>query len=564
MAEKEKPEKTQSGAETPLTKMHNNGVEKAIDIRKMSAIVRKNWLVLKGDKVRLVPLMLFPIIMIALFGYASGNIPKHLPTAIVDYDQTELSQQIADQIAGIDIFAVKYAVGTQDEGKRLMDEGKIKVLFILPEGLEDSVMGGKQAQLELMVDESDSSVAQTAKSAGQAFASRISSQIAAQRVAAVSGEVASAQQDLRAAKSALLQGTDATSVESASAAAAAHFSADSYAFSKGYKISSDSAQGLKNSLGYLVDQNEIADSYTPASMSTATLSLLATGDSQQATLQQAGIYGLLGAYQALIFSNAKELYADSQKLAAIAGSQSGAAKVSIKYLDSADGKLSQAAEGADRVPSLLELIILEPYGYGRRGIDFLLPSMLALIIFQGATMGLGRAIAGERKDGSLTRVFLTPTSNTTIIFGTQLFYLILETVRSSAVILVAVMVFGVTVTGNPLDIIVVIGLFAMGATGVGMVLSVLTHTQEQYMAVGMLVSMPMMFLSGVFFPIQTMPEILQGVAGVLPITYAADALRGVMVKGFTLGQVMPDVMVLTAFSLITLALSIFMFKREIA
>ena len=551
-------------ATVKLTKMHNGSVERMIDTRKIWAIVQKNWMVLKSDRARLLPLFFFPIVMIALFGFASGNIPKHLPTAIADYDQTPFSRAVADQLSGVDIFAVKYYVGTQDEGKKLLDSGQVKVLFVLPSGLENKVTAGQPAQLEVMVDESDSSVAQTAKASAQSFVSRLSSQVAQMRLAALSAQAASARADLAAAKAALAGSTDTSKQAALQESTAASFSDAGYSFSQGYAMSSDSAQGLTNSLGYLIDQNEIVDSFTPASMTSATVALLSTGDSQQATLQQAGMFSLLGAYQAMIFSDARMIYANAQQLAGISGGQAAAAKVSVVFIGSADAKLGQVSNQADRVPSLIELLVLEPYGYGRRAIDFLLPAMLAMIVFQGATMGLGRAIAGERKDGSLTRVFLTPTSNTTIIFGTQLFYMLLETFRASMIIVAAITLFGVTVTGSPLDILAIIAVFAMGATGVGMVLSVLTHSQEQYMAVGMLVSMPVMFLSGVFFPIQTMPEILQAVAQVLPLTYAADALRGVMVKGFTLAQVMPDMVILTAFALLMLALSIMMFKREIA
>ncbi|MCX6770363.1 MAG: ABC transporter permease [Candidatus Micrarchaeota archaeon] len=543
---------------------HNGSVERMIDTRKIWAIVQKNWMVLKGDRIRLLPLFIFPILMISLFGFASGNIPKHLPTAIADYDQTPFSRMVSDQLSGVDIFAVKYHVGTQDEGKKLLDSGKVKVLFVLPSGLESKAVAGQPAQIEVMVDESDSSVAQTAKAAAQSFASRLSSQVAQMRLAALSAQVASARADLAAAKCALAGSTDTAKAGALAESSSAYFADAGHSFSQGYAMSSASAQGLTNSLGYLIDQNEIADSFTPASMTSATVALLSTGDSQQATLQQAGMFSLLGAYQAMIFTDARLIYASSQQIAGIAGGQAAAAKVSVAFIGSADAKLEQASGQAERVPSLVDLLVLEPYGYGRRAIDFLLPAMLAMIVFQGATMGLGRAIAGERKDGSLTRVFLTPTSNTTIIFGTQLFYMLLETFRSSMIIVAAIMLFGVTVTGSPLDILAIIAVFAMGATGVGMVLSVLTHSQEQYMAVSMLVSMPIMFLSGVFFPVQTMPEILQVFAQVLPVTYAADALRGVMVKGFTLAQVMPDMIVLTAFALLMLALSIIMFKREIA
>ncbi len=549
---------------TKLTPMHNGSVERMVDMRKIWAIVQKNWLVLKGDKVRLLPLFIFPILMISLFGFASGNIPKHLPTAVADYDQTPFSRMVSDQLSGVDVFSVRYYVGTQDEGKKLLDGGQVKVLFVLPSGLESKAKAGQPAQIEVMVDESDSSVAQTAKATAQAFVSSLSSQVMQMRLAALSAEAASARADLARAKGTLAGSTSTTRQMELQDATAAYFTDAGDKFSQGYAMSSASALGLTNSLGYLIDQNEIADSFTPASMTSATLALLSTGDSQQATLQQAGMFSLLGAYQAMIYTDAGKIYAGTKQLAGMSNRQAAAAGVSVAFIGSADAKLEQVSQQAKGAPSLIDLLVLEPYGYGRRAIDFLLPAMLAMIVFQGATMGLGRAIAGERKDGSLTRVFLTPTSNTTIIFGTQLFYMLLETIRSSMIIVAAIMLFGVTVTGSPIDIMIIIAVFAMGATGVGMVLSVLTHSQEQYMAVGMLVSMPIMFLSGVFFPIQTMPEVLQVFAQVLPVTYAADALRGVMVKGFTLAQVMPDMIILIAFALLMLALSIVMFKREIA
>jgi ABC-2 type transport system permease protein len=202
--------------------------------------------------------------------------------------------------------------------------------------------------------------------------------------------------------------------------------------------------------------------------------------------------------------------------------------------------------------------------YGQRqGIDFALPALVALIIFQGTIMGMGRAIAGERHDGSLTRVFLTPTSNTTILLGTQLFYMIYETFRAAIIVLMAMFVFGLTISGNPLDVLLIMIIFTMGATGVGLVLSSFAKTEEQFMPMAMIVTLPSMFLAGAFFPIQTMPSMLQGIAKILPIYYAGDALRGVMVKGFSLMQVLPDMLFLSVFAVVMLFLSVMLFKREV-
>ncbi|MFH1094874.1 MAG: ABC transporter permease [Candidatus Micrarchaeota archaeon] len=505
-----------------------------------------------------------PLVMIVIFGYAAGNLPKHLPTAIADYDHSALSTQVIAQLSSMDAYAIRYQVGTQDEGKRMLDAEQIKVLFVIPPGFSDSVARGDPATISLMVDESDSSVAASAKASAQAFSAQFSQSILASRLAELSAQSAAAQASLTQSRALLLPASsaDPTATQRRVDELARESAQSSSATSV---ILSAEVLSLQNSLGFLIDQNQIADSFTPASVGGASLYELATGDAQASTLQQIALFqGLQGA-QVALSSNMQTASTQYDALASQTRSQAASAKLAISLQDKAGQQLelisSEAGQGS---ASPIVLQILQPYGYGRRGIDFLLPAILALIIFQGATMGLGRAIAGERQDGSMTRVFLTPTSNVTIIFGTQIFYILLETVRSSLVIFVAMALFGVTISGNIVDLVFIIAIFSLGATGVGMVLSVMAKTQEQYMALAMLISMPMMFLSGAFFPVQTMPPILQSAAEFLPVTYAADALRGVMVKGFTLYQLVPDLVALTVFGLFTLVLSLMLFKREIA
>ena len=543
---------------------HNGAVEQMVDFSKMWAIVKKNWMVLKGDKIRLFPLFFMPMVMIVIFGYAAGNLPKHLPCAIADYDHSSLSRQVVAQLSSMEAFSIQYQVGTQDEGKRMLDAEKIKVLLVIPPGFSDSVAAGRPATISLMVDESDSSVAASAKASAQAFSAALSQSILSGRMVQLSEQSDAARQSLAQSRARIspIASADPAAVQrqvDESARESAHTVAGSSA------LLSAQIRELQNSLGFLVDQNQIADSFTPSSVGGATLVELATGDAQAATLAQIALFRGLQGSQAALSSNVRTISSQYDSLAAQTRAQASGAQVAISLQDKAGQQLELISSEADSgTASPVILQILQPYGYGRRGIDFLLPAILALIIFQGATMGLGRAIAGERQDGSMTRVFLTPTSNVTIIFGTQIFYMLLETVRSSLVILVAMALFGVTISGHLIDLVFIIALFTMGATGVGMVLSVMAKTQEQYMALAMLISMPMMFLSGAFFPVQTMPPILQSAAEVLPVTYAADALRGVMVKGFTLYQLVPDLVALAVFGLFTLVLSLMLFKREIA
>jgi ABC transporter DrrB family efflux protein len=546
-----------------LAPANNGAAEKAFDIAKIFAIVKKNWMVLQRDTVRLFPQFFMPILMIIIFGYAAGNLPKHLPTAIVDYDHSQFSYSIIQQISAIEYFSVRYQLSTQDEGKKLLDEGKIKVLFILPEGLQEKVMQGQPAQISLMVDESDSSVAQAAKAAAQSFSNALSQSVSSQRLAAISKYATEAKSQLDKSRPLLISISSSDNAEKSRSSKVLADEAKSLASKYSSKLEGSILE-LQNSLGFLIDQNEVVDSFNPqSSMGKAALAKLSTGDSQASTLSQIAFYSSMQGVISRLGAYTTRLAADSQAIASASSAQSSLASISLSLQDSAGKQLEIISQNSQNVQSPVSLKILQPYGYGRRGIDFLLPAILALVIFQGASMGLGRAIAGERQDGSMTRVFLTPTSNVTIIIGTQLFYLLFETIRSSIIIFIAIALFGVTISGSLIDVIFIIALFSLGATGVGMVLSVIAKTQEQYVALAMLVSMPMIFLSGAFFPLQTMPQALQAVAKFLPVTYAADALRGVMVKGFGLLGVLPDIIVLAIFGAFTIALSLILFKREL-
>jgi len=328
---------------------------------------------------------------------------------------------------------------------------------------------------------------------------------------------------------------------------------------------SSTIESAKNAIGPTYNQNEIAAGVSANTYDSATASkLLAIGGAKETGLAQVAFYqGLQGA-NAMLAADTADIYMGSKAIYADAAAEKEIVKASYEMMSSAGNTLGEISDDAAKASSdAIVVSEIEPYGSGRTGLDFLIPSIIALIVFQGAVVGMGRAIAGERKDGSLTRVFLTPTSNITIISGTLLFYVFFETVRSSIIVFIAMILFGVTIKGSIASIIFLIWIYAAGATGLGMILSVLSKSQEQYMALSMLVSLPSMFLAGVFLPVETMPPLLQGFTKVLPITYASDALRGIMIKGFAISQVVPDIMFLASFALLTLGLSVMLFKREL-
>jgi ABC-2 type transport system permease protein len=196
-------------------------------------------------------------------------------------------------------------------------------------------------------------------------------------------------------------------------------------------------------------------------------------------------------------------------------------------------------------------------------IDFLVPAILGMTIMMSCMMGMGSTIAGERETGELARLFMTPTSVSTVIGGKIAAKLLIELVRALILIFMAVLLFHVSIKGGFLQTFIVLVIGALCFVGFGIMLSARTQTQEDYAQISLPFSMPMMFVSGVFYPIETMPWILQKLAYIFPLTYLNDAMRGIMLKGQTLGDVWVDLVVLLGFTILFFIIGVKRFNRDV-
>lgn len=531
---------------------HDPEKEKLIDFKKVLAIMQKNLTVLSRDRVRWIFLLLFPILMISIFGYVSGNMPKHISTAIVAYDNSQLSLAIQQEIYNSQTFAVRHMVSTEGEAKNLLDKGEVRVIIEIPSHLEEDISNGAQAGITVIVDESDSSVSGTAQQALNAIVSKVSAQISLQKIASYQQSVAAASQKLQMYNSQQVNryGLIASNLAPAQAA-----------LLQSKKLTDGYANTLLNSLGpnqlsipsVFSNESEINTNYVLISYPPGYDAIQA----QVALLQQSS--GLV--------SSAATNVQTATALASQADQQVKALQDYQSYEQNVVKPMNEihifTYANANNILRPLVYEAKPAYGTGKRAVDFLIPSIIALTIFQGAVMGMGRAVAGEKREGSLTRVFLTPTSNTTIIAGTLLFYIIFELFRSAFLVLISILLFHIKIEGSLLAIGFILIIYAGISTALGMILSSLVKTEQQFMAMAMPFTMPTIFLSGAFFPLQAMPKFMQILAQFMPVTYGGDALRGVMIKGFALSQVAYPVAIMFLFLVIMLAILLAVFKRDI-
>ncbi len=266
------------------------------------------------------------------------------------------------------------------------------------------------------------------------------------------------------------------------------------------------------------------------------------------------------------------LYLDSSDQMASQTLESSTQGIFSRISNMVASQTSVSTQDADIEPSIshslnnfkddISLHINRIYG-NIKYIDFLVPAILGMTIMMSCMMGMGKTIAGERETGELARLFMTPTSVSTVIGGKIAAKLLIELLRALILIFMAVFLFSVSIKGGFLQTFIVLVIGALCFVGFGIMLSSRTSTQEDYVQLSLPFSMPMMFVSGVFYPIETMPWILQKLAYIFPLTYLNNAMRGIMIKGQTLADVWLDLVILLGFTLLFFIIGVKRFNRDV-
>ncbi|WP_292375988.1 ABC transporter permease [Methanosarcina sp. UBA411] len=195
-------------------------------------------------------------------------------------------------------------------------------------------------------------------------------------------------------------------------------------------------------------------------------------------------------------------------------------------------------------------------------LDFITPGVIALTVFMGCISSIGSAIAGEKENGTLVRMLMTPVSKRSVILGKTIYQLILQLARTVVLIFAAYLLVGFNMNGSWLAVALVLIVFTLSGVGIGIIMSSRAEDMESFIQLNMLVTMPSMFVTGVFFPLSSVPGWMRCIAYFLPLTYAIDAMRTIMIKGQGLSAISTDLIILTLFAIVTFTLGVHLFRRE--
>ena len=173
------------------------------------------------------------------------------------------------------------------------------------------------------------------------------------------------------------------------------------------------------------------------------------------------------------------------------------------------------------------------------------------------------AIVRERERGTLEQLIVTPITKTELMLGKIAPYVGVGLVQMTTVLLLGRFVFDVPLTGNVLLFYGIALLFIVASLAMGLFISTLVRTQQQAMQAAFFFVLPNILLSGFMFPRQAMPALFQWIGAFLPLTHFLKVLRGILLKGVGVPELWREILILLAFALFLIALSVRRFQKTL-
>lgn len=373
--------------------------------QRLLSLIRKEFLHIIRDPRTLALALVMPVMQLLLLGYAATNDVRNVPLAVFDQDRGSASRRLLAAYRAADYFRVAYDVGSEEEMRQLVDEGKVRAGLIIPPDYSAQIQGKEKATLAFVLDGSDPTVASTALSAAQRIAQEHAAEI------------------------------------------------------------------------------QIAD------------------------------------------------------LARRGGPEGAESPIEVR---------SQVWYNPDMVSA-----------------HFMVPGVIGMILYSITSILTATAIVRERERGTIEQLIVTPIRSGELILGKIIPYVILAFLDILTVLVLGSLLFKVPIRGDLTLIMLLSALFLLSGLGIGLFASTVANTQQEAMLLVFMTLLPAIFLSGFFFPLEAMPEILQWISLAMPLRYYLAIIRSLLLKGVGIEAIRGEVMALAIFGVVIMSLAATRFRKRL-
>ncbi|RME39744.1 MAG: ABC transporter permease, partial [Thermoflexia bacterium] len=213
--------------------------------------------------------------------------------------------------------------------------------------------------------------------------------------------------------------------------------------------------------------------------------------------------------------------------------------------------------------TLLEVRPRVWYNPQMRSANFVIPGLVAMILFLLTSMFTALSIVRERERGTIEQLMVTPIRPIEMVVGKIMPYVGVAFFDILEVLAIAVFWFRVPIHGSLLLLLALLALSMITSLGIGIFVSSVASTQQEAMLLVWLMILPSIFLSGFFFPIEAMPKALQAVSYVVPLRYMLVIIRGIILKGVGLRILAEQVVALAVFGVGIMVVAAARFRKRL-
>jgi ABC-2 type transport system permease protein len=203
------------------------------------------------------------------------------------------------------------------------------------------------------------------------------------------------------------------------------------------------------------------------------------------------------------------------------------------------------------------------YNPERRSAVMIVPSLIGVILTFTMVLFTAVAIVRERERGNLELLITTPVKTIELMIGKIAPYIVIGLIQVTLILVVGVTLFDVPVNGSLADLYIASALYIAATLGFGLLISTVAKVQFQAFQLTFFVMIPSILLSGFVFPFDGMPKAAQWIAQVLPLTHFVALVRGIVLKGAGLGELLSPLRNLAILFVISMTLAVLRFHKRL-
>jgi ABC-2 type transport system permease protein len=237
-------------------------------------------------------------------------------------------------------------------------------------------------------------------------------------------------------------------------------------------------------------------------------------------------------------------------------------------VDGSDPVIQQAARQLAALPlgdtpARVGVESLNLYNPERRSAINTVPGLIGVILTMTMVMFTAVAIVRERERGNLELLITTPVRPLELILGKVVPFIGIGLVQVTVVLSLGVLIFHVPVRGALIEVYAAALAYIIASLSLGVLISTFANTQFQAMQLAFFTFLPQILLSGFMFPFAGMPVPAQHFAEILPLTHFIRLIRGIVLRGATLGDLVGELRALGIFAVVLLSLATLRFRKRL-